>query len=78
MSPSTVAMSEAEQGESLAALRAALREWHACEGGPGAEPPPWLPQMRCLVQAGVPKVGPLAAQKALDGTMTSACQFPEL
>ena len=63
MSPSTVALSAAEEDEALAALSGAYVDWHAASRDVSAagaaaqpDPPEWLPQMRCLVQAGVPKV----------------------
>ena len=62
MSPSTLALSPAEEVEALAALSGAYLDWHAASreaaagGAAPPEPPEWLPQMRCLVQAGVPKV----------------------
>ena len=58
MSPSTVCLSPEEQAEGIAGLDAALRGWNATKGSNNEEPPDWLPQMRCLVQAGVPKVCP--------------------
>ena len=62
MSPSTVALSPEEESEALAALSVAFSDWHgasrdAAAGGVATpDPPDWLPQMRCIVQAGVPKV----------------------
>lgn len=56
MSPSTVDLTEAEEAEGLAGLAGALQEWHATKGADPQEVPDWLPQMRSLVQAGVPKV----------------------
>ena len=62
MSPSTVALSPEEEAEALAALSVAYLDWHeasrdaAARGAATPDPPEWLPQMRCLVQAGVPKV----------------------
>ncbi len=69
LSPSTVALSADEEAQALAALSSAYSEWHAASrdpvgGGGGREPPEWLPQMRCLVQAGVPKVPNLIQAKA--------------
>ncbi len=63
MSPSTVALSPEEEAEALAALSGAYSDWHAASrdaaacGAATPDPPEWLPQMRCIVQAGVPKVG---------------------
>ncbi len=43
----------------LEPFKAALSEWQAQRDGAddgAAEMPDWLPQLRCLVQAGVPRV----------------------
>lgn len=43
----------------LEPFKAALNDWWAAQsGGSNAEMPEWLPQLRCLVQAGVPRVRP--------------------
>ena len=60
MSPSTAALDDSENAEGLAGLAAALRGWHASKGGADSqETLGWLPQLRALVQAGVPKVRPV-------------------
>lgn len=43
----------------LQPFRTALAEWRSTEKD-GAECPPWVPQLRSLVQAGVPRVHPFA------------------
>ncbi len=80
MSPSTVALSPEEEAEALSALSGAYSDWHAASrdaaacGAAAPDPPDWLPQMRCIVQAGVPKVSILEHDMAFISVLRITCQ----
>jgi hypothetical protein len=54
---STASQLDAACEAGLEPFNAALNGWRAAQAGGGdVEMPEWLPQLRCLVQAGVPRV----------------------